>query len=159
MQYDFIICATRDVYVSGATSHVLWNHFNTWGQRLWVTKILLFCGDFISWVTNEICNPGDIYTEIKACSWGCQFVGKGGPQDPWTLVPHEQWWFKSFSWLPFNVCPLIWLVPVNGTIPNAKKPRVFPNFEAKNSQFICLNINHRADQHRNIFAVLNCCTS
>jgi hypothetical protein len=35
------------------------------------------------------------------------------------------------------------------------KTQGFSQFEAKNSQFTCQNIDLRADQHRIIFAVLN----
>jgi hypothetical protein len=64
---NYIYTSIYENYAVCATSHVLWNHFNTWGQCMWVTKILLFSGDFISWVTNEIFSPDDIYTEIKTC--------------------------------------------------------------------------------------------
>ena len=29
---------------------LLWNHFYSWGQCLWIVKILLVCGDIILWV-------------------------------------------------------------------------------------------------------------
>jgi hypothetical protein len=71
---------------------------------------------------------------------------------------------KKIQSLSFNYSRVFSLIYGNwyrytAPFPTPKNLVFFPNFEAKNSNFTCLNIDHHDDQHRNIFTVLNCCTS
>jgi hypothetical protein len=35
---------------------------------------------------------------IHVCLWGYKFLKKSDPRNPWTLIPHEKWWFHSTLW-------------------------------------------------------------
>jgi hypothetical protein len=52
----------------------------------------------VSWGRNFVGNLNNVIgilfmkikDEINTLLWGCKFVGKGGPRNPRTFVPHEQ---------------------------------------------------------------------
>ena len=63
-------------------------------QCLWIIKILLVCWDIITWVMK---NYVITWVMNYIITWVMNLCGKGNPRNPWTLIPHEQWWFHSTS--------------------------------------------------------------